>query len=40
MVRQPKIDLAGELLGWKPEVGLADGLERTIAWFHAHRDII
>lgn len=38
-VRQPRIDLAGELLGWKPEVGLADGLERTIAWFRAHPGI-
>ena len=40
MVRQPRIDLAGDLLGWKPEVGLADGLERTIAWFRAHPEII
>src|ERR1700678_1320611 len=24
MVRQPRIELAGEVLGWKPEVGLAD----------------
>jgi dTDP-glucose 4,6-dehydratase len=40
MMRQPNIDLAGELLGWKPEVGLANGLERTIAWFRAHRDTI
>ncbi len=40
MVRQPRIDLAGELLGWKPEVGLADGLERTIAWFRAHAEIL
>ena len=40
MVRQPRIDLAAEVLGWKPEVGLADGLERTIAWFRAHPEII
>jgi dTDP-glucose 4,6-dehydratase len=40
MVRQPRIDLAGEVLGWKPEVGLADGLERTIAWFREHPEII
>jgi dTDP-glucose 4,6-dehydratase len=39
MVRQPRIDLAGELLGWKPEVGLADGLQRTIAWFRARPGI-
>jgi dTDP-glucose 4,6-dehydratase len=33
MVRQPRIDLAREVLGWKPEIGLAEGLERTIGWF-------
>jgi dTDP-glucose 4,6-dehydratase len=33
MVRQPRIDLAHEVLGWKPEVGLEEGLDRTIQWF-------
>ena len=33
MVRQPRIDLAGEVLGWKPAVGLEEGLGRTIEWF-------
>jgi UDP-glucuronate decarboxylase len=28
--RQPKIDLARELLGWAPEVPLREGLQRTI----------
>jgi dTDP-glucose 4,6-dehydratase len=28
--RQPKIDLARELLGWSPEVQLREGLQRTI----------
>jgi len=28
--RKPDITLAGELLGWSPEVSLRDGLERTI----------
>lgn len=28
--RKPNITLAGELLGWSPEVSLRDGLERTI----------
>jgi dTDP-glucose 4,6-dehydratase len=28
--RQPKIDLARELLGWSPEVPLREGLARTI----------
>jgi dTDP-glucose 4,6-dehydratase len=40
MVRQPRIELAADVLGWKPEVGLADGLDRTIAWFRAHPEII
>lgn len=39
MVRQPKIELAGGLLGWKPEVGLEDGLARTIEWFRAHPEL-
>jgi dTDP-glucose 4,6-dehydratase len=33
MVRQPKIDLASQVLGWKPEISLEEGLQRTIAWF-------
>lgn len=35
--RRPDITLAGELLGWKPEVPLRLGLEKTIAYF-AGRD--
>lgn len=31
--RQPDISLAGELLGWKPEVGVEEGLKKTIAYF-------
>jgi dTDP-glucose 4,6-dehydratase len=34
-IRQPQIDLANQVLGWKPEVGLTEGLNRTIAWFRA-----
>jgi dTDP-glucose 4,6-dehydratase len=33
MVRQPRIDLAREILGWTPQVGLEEGLRRTIEWF-------
>jgi dTDP-glucose 4,6-dehydratase len=29
-VRQPDISLARDLLGWQPQVGLREGLERTI----------
>jgi dTDP-glucose 4,6-dehydratase len=39
MVRQPRIELAGNVLDWKPEVGLADGLERTIAWFRTQPEM-
>ncbi len=31
--RQPKIELAEKLLGWRPSTGLDEGLERTIAYF-------
>jgi dTDP-glucose 4,6-dehydratase len=34
--RRPDITLATELLGWKPEIGLRDGLTRTAAWFRDH----
>jgi UDP-glucuronate decarboxylase len=33
--RQPVIDLAREALGWSPEVPLAAGLEKTVAYFSA-----
>jgi dTDP-glucose 4,6-dehydratase len=39
MVRQPRIDLASQVLGWKPEVGLEEGLARTIEWFREHVEI-
>ncbi len=32
-VRQPSIALAREKLGWAPQVGVREALERTIAWF-------
>jgi dTDP-glucose 4,6-dehydratase len=34
-VRQPDITLARVALAWRPQVSIADGLERTIAWFRA-----
>jgi len=33
--RQPDITLARTILGWEPQVGLEEGLARTIAWFRA-----
>lgn len=29
---------AGQVLGWEAQVGLEEGLERTIAWYHAERE--
>jgi UDP-glucuronate decarboxylase len=33
--RQPNIELAGKLLGWRPSINLDEGLTRTIAYFEA-----
>jgi dTDP-glucose 4,6-dehydratase len=33
--RRPDISLAARVLGWRPEVPLADGLARTNPWIHA-----
>jgi dTDP-glucose 4,6-dehydratase len=30
--------LAWEILGWRPEVALDEGLSRTIAWVREHRE--
>ena len=30
---------AGELLGWKPEISLDDGLQKTIAWFTEDKNL-
>ena len=31
--RRPDIALAADVIGWRPEVALREGLERTIPWF-------
>jgi dTDP-glucose 4,6-dehydratase len=33
--RRPDISLAADVMGWKPEIGLQEGLTRTIPWFQA-----
>ena len=33
--RRPDISLAAEVMAWKPEISLRDGLTRTIPWFQA-----
>jgi len=33
--RRPLITLAMDLLGWVPEVGVAEGLRRTVEWFRS-----
>ncbi len=39
-VRRPQIELAQEVLGWKPEVDVEEGLRRTIAWFRSVPDLL
>jgi dTDP-glucose 4,6-dehydratase len=39
-VRQPDITLARTELGWEPKIGYEEGLERTIAWFSSHPDVV
>lgn len=36
--RRPVIDRAGELLGWRPEVAIEEGLRRTVEWFRSQPD--
>jgi dTDP-glucose 4,6-dehydratase len=36
--RRPDITLANEVLGWRPEVDLREGLARTHEWFGRERD--
>jgi dTDP-glucose 4,6-dehydratase len=38
--RRPVIDRAAELLGWTPEVGITEGLRRTVNWFRSQPEII
>jgi nucleoside-diphosphate-sugar epimerase len=35
--RCPDINKARKLLGWKPKIGLGDGLWRTTTWFKSNR---
>jgi UDP-glucuronate 4-epimerase len=32
------VSKAGKLLGWEPQVGLREGIQRTIAWYQENRD--
>jgi dTDP-glucose 4,6-dehydratase len=36
--RRPDITLAGQVLGWRPEVDLREGLARTHEWFRRERE--
>ena len=38
-LRRPDIAKARRILGWEPQVGLEEGLARTIAWFREHGEI-
>ena len=39
-VRQPDITLARTELGWEPKVGYEEGLERTLAYFREHPELV
>ena len=39
-VRRPDVTLAKRVLGWEPEIPIADGLKNTIAWFREHPELI
>jgi dTDP-glucose 4,6-dehydratase len=32
-VRRPDTTVAAELLGWKAQISLREGIERTVPWF-------
>jgi dTDP-glucose 4,6-dehydratase len=38
-MRRPDITVARERLAWKPQVSLADGIQRTLPWFQAALDL-
>ena len=38
MMTWADIGRARRLLGWKPEVGIAEGIRRTVDWYMANRD--
>ena len=38
-MRRPDITVASERLGWKPQVSLAGGIQRTLPWFQAALDL-
>jgi dTDP-glucose 4,6-dehydratase len=39
-IRQPDISLARAELGWEPQVGLFEGLKKTIAYFREHPEVL
>lgn len=36
--RRPDITRARELLGWRPKISLAEGLDRTLAWYRSLKE--
>jgi nucleoside-diphosphate-sugar epimerase len=38
VVRRADVALTEERLGWRPEVGLAEGLRRTVSWLRTRRN--
>jgi dTDP-glucose 4,6-dehydratase len=40
LVRKPDIGLARAVLGWEPDVPVAEGIRRTVDWFREQRNIV
>jgi dTDP-glucose 4,6-dehydratase len=38
-VRRPDISIAKSSLGWKPKIGLEEGLKKTIQWFSQEKRV-
>ena len=38
IANQADVEKAGQLLGWEPQVGLKEGVARTLEWYLAERD--
>ena len=38
LANQADVEKAGRLLGWEPQVGLKEGVAKSIAWYREQRE--